>query len=131
MFVRVRDLRDREQVGLLMEKDDGMMDDWAIVRRVCVRFNKWREWGDKGSLKAGSVAGRKVRGTLVDTKGGNPGLASDTLDLDQCGQRPVWRSGSRTANTDGTGPSDCIGPEGRWRTVSRPKASDWASVLVV
>ena len=37
-------------------------------------------------------------GTPVGTKRENSGLARDTLDIDQCGKRPVWRGGSRRAD---------------------------------
>ena len=40
LFVKSVDARDREQVGLLLETDDGLMTDWAVVKRVCGRFDK-------------------------------------------------------------------------------------------
>ena len=56
------DVRDREQVGLLLETDDGLTADWALVKRVCGRFNKRREWVEKGSSGAGTIAARKLEG---------------------------------------------------------------------
>ena len=40
LFVKLVDARDREQVGLLLETDDGLTADWAVVKRVCGRFDK-------------------------------------------------------------------------------------------
>ena len=63
LFVKSVDARDREQVGLLLETDDGLTADWAVVKRVYDRFDKRREWVDKGSIGAGSVAARKLEPT--------------------------------------------------------------------
>ena len=60
LFVKSVDERDREQVGLLLKTDNGLTADWTVVKRVCSRFHKRREWVDKGSTGAGSVAARKV-----------------------------------------------------------------------
>ena len=60
LFVKSVDVRDREQVGFLLETDDGLTTDWAVVKRVCGRFDKRREWVDKGLTGASSVATRKV-----------------------------------------------------------------------
>ena len=60
LFVKSVDARDREQVGLLLETDDGLTADWAVVKRVCSHFDKRREWVDKGSMGAGSVVARKL-----------------------------------------------------------------------
>mgnify|MGYP000090671109 FL=1 len=40
LFVKFVDVRDREQVDLLLETDDGLTADWAVVKRVCGRFEK-------------------------------------------------------------------------------------------
>ena len=60
MSVKLVDARDREQVGLLL--DDGLTADWAVVKRVCGRFDKRRDWVDKDSSGAGTVATRKLQG---------------------------------------------------------------------
>ena len=52
-------------MGHLLETHDGLMADWAVVKRVCKRFDKRREWGDKGSSGVGSVAKRKSEGPLL------------------------------------------------------------------
>ena len=44
--------RDREQVGLLLETEDGLTTNWAAVKRVCGRFHKRREWADNGATGA-------------------------------------------------------------------------------
>mgnify|MGYP000350157927 FL=1 len=49
----------------MLETEDGLMADWAVVKRVCGRFDKRREWGDKGSSGVGSVAKRKSEGPLL------------------------------------------------------------------
>ena len=64
LFVKSVDERDQEQVGLLLETDDGLTADWAVVKRVCGRFDKRREWVDKGLTGAGSFAARKLEPTL-------------------------------------------------------------------
>ncbi len=35
LFVKAVDARDRDKVGLLLETDDGLTSDWAVVKRVC------------------------------------------------------------------------------------------------
>ena len=60
LFVKSVDAREREQVGLLLEIDDKLTADWAVVKRVCGRFDKRREWVDKGTMGAGSVSARTL-----------------------------------------------------------------------
>ena len=60
LFVKSVDERDRDQVGSLLETEDGLTADWAAVKRVCGRFDKRREWADNGATGAGSVAARKL-----------------------------------------------------------------------
>ena len=43
LFVKSVDARNREQVGLMLETDDGLTADWAVVKRFCGRFDKRRE----------------------------------------------------------------------------------------
>ena len=49
LFVKSVDERDREQVGSLLETEDGLTTDWAAIKRVCGHFDKWREWADNGA----------------------------------------------------------------------------------
>ena len=58
-FVKAVDVRDREQVVLLLETDDGLTTDWTMVKRVCARFDKRHEWGGKDSSLARLVLARK------------------------------------------------------------------------
>ena len=51
LFVKSVDALDREKVGLLLETDEGLTTDWAVVKRVCSRFDKRHEWSD-GAPKA-------------------------------------------------------------------------------
>ena len=64
LFVKTMDVRYREQVGLLLEMGDRLTGNWVVVKRDCDRFDKWREFGDKSSLGAGSVVARKVEGPV-------------------------------------------------------------------
>ena len=60
LFVKSVDVRDQEQVGLLLETDDKLTADWAVVKRVCGHFDKLREWVGKGSTGTGLVAESKL-----------------------------------------------------------------------
>jgi hypothetical protein len=40
LFVKSVDARDREKISLLLETDDGLTANWAVVKRVCSRFDK-------------------------------------------------------------------------------------------
>ena len=59
LFVKVMDARDRDQVSLLLETEDGLTTNWAVVKRFCSRFDKRREWGEEGSLAARHILTRK------------------------------------------------------------------------
>jgi hypothetical protein len=43
LFVKSVDARDREKIGLVLETDDGLTADWAMVKRVCGHFDKRRD----------------------------------------------------------------------------------------
>ena len=58
LFVKAVDALDREKVGLLLETDEGLTTDWAVVKGVCSRFDKRREWSDEGLLAMGLVSTR-------------------------------------------------------------------------
>ena len=47
-------------MGLLLETDDGLTTDWAVVKRVCGRSDKQRDWVEKDSSGPGTVAARKL-----------------------------------------------------------------------
>ena len=47
-------------MGLLLETDEGLTADWAMVRRVCGRFDKRREWRDEGSSASRPVSAKKL-----------------------------------------------------------------------
>ena len=53
LFIKSVDVLDREKVGLLLETDEGLTADWAVVKRVCGRFNKQHEWSDAGPSAGG------------------------------------------------------------------------------
>ena len=83
LFVKSVDVREWEQVGLLLETHDGLTTDWAVVKRLYNRFDKRCEWVDKGSTGSSRYPRRRK----------NPRLDRDRLNFDQRGQRLVWRSG--------------------------------------
>jgi hypothetical protein len=60
LFVKLVDARDREKIGLLLETDDGLTADWAVVKRVCARFDKRRDWAGADSVGAGAFPAKKV-----------------------------------------------------------------------
>ena len=60
LFVKSVDESDWDQVGALLETDDGLTTDLAAVKRACGRFDKRREWADNGATGSGSVATRKL-----------------------------------------------------------------------
>jgi hypothetical protein len=60
LFVKSVDARDREKIGLLLETDDGLTADWAVVKRVCGRFDKQRDWAEADSVGAGAATTKKV-----------------------------------------------------------------------
>ena len=68
LFIKAVDSRDREKVGLLLETDDGLTTDWAMVKRVCSRFDKRREWND-GSPSSGQTSTNSISETH-EPKGG-------------------------------------------------------------
>jgi hypothetical protein len=54
------DAGDREKIGLLLETDDGLTANWAVVKRVCGHFDKRRDWADADSVGASSIPAKKV-----------------------------------------------------------------------
>jgi hypothetical protein len=60
LFVKTVDVRDREKIGLLLETNDGLTADWAMVKKVCGRFDKRRDWADADSVGARAVPAKKV-----------------------------------------------------------------------
>ena len=43
-------------MGPLLETDEGLTIDWAVVKRVCNHFEKRREWSDQGLGAAAAAA---------------------------------------------------------------------------
>ena len=70
LFIKVVDARDREKVGLLFETDDGLTTFWAIMKRVCNRFDKRRKWNDGGSSSGQPYGGRMTEVPTGDEEGG-------------------------------------------------------------
>ena len=52
LFVRSFDLLNRGNVGLPLETNDGLTVDWAVVKGVCGRIDKRRDWKEKASSPA-------------------------------------------------------------------------------
>ena len=65
LFVKSVNALDRGSVGTVLETDDGLTTDWAMVKGVCSRFNKRREWGDEGPSISGPVVARKLEETFA------------------------------------------------------------------
>jgi hypothetical protein len=63
LFVKSVDAGDREKIGLLLETDDGLTADWAVVKRVYCRFDKRRDWAEKDLVGAGAATTKKVEAT--------------------------------------------------------------------
>jgi predicted metal-dependent enzyme (double-stranded beta helix superfamily) len=47
MFLQVVDIRDRKDVGVLMENtttDSGLIETWAKIKEIVTRYTKRRQW---------------------------------------------------------------------------------------
>jgi hypothetical protein len=64
LFVKSTAARDREKIGLLLETDDRLMADWAMVKTVCGRFDKRRDWADADSVGPGTFSAKKIEESL-------------------------------------------------------------------
>ena len=49
LFVKSFDLLDQDNVDLLLETNEGLKVDWAMVKGVCGWIDKHRDWKEKGS----------------------------------------------------------------------------------
>ena len=57
MFLKAVDVWDREKVVLLLEDDYGLIRNWSMVKKVCNRFVKRREWNDEVSSSSQTSMG--------------------------------------------------------------------------
>jgi hypothetical protein len=98
LFVKSVDARDREKIfGLLLETDNGLTADWAVVKRVCGCFDKRRDWAETDSVGAGAATTKKVKATPTARK-------EETRhwpDGDRLGQRPIRGFGAGGIDADG------------------------------
>ena len=46
-------------MGALLETDEGLTTNWAVVKGVCSRFDKRCEWSDQGLRATGAADGRR------------------------------------------------------------------------
>ena len=53
LFIKIVDALDRERVGPLLETDEGLMPDWAMIKGVCSCVEKRRDSNDTGSIGSG------------------------------------------------------------------------------
>jgi hypothetical protein len=60
LFVKSVDAKDREKIVLLLETDNGLTADWAVVKRVCCRFDKRRDWTETKSVGADTASTKKA-----------------------------------------------------------------------
>jgi hypothetical protein len=47
MFLRAMDMRDRKDLGVLMENtttDSGLVETWTEVKEIVARYNKRKQW---------------------------------------------------------------------------------------
>ena len=52
-------------MSLLLDTNDALTTDCAVVKIVCDRFDKRREWGDEGPSTSGPVVARKLEEPFV------------------------------------------------------------------
>ena len=93
LFINSVDPLYREKVGLFLEIDDGLTIDWAVVKRVCSRFDKRREWNDAGPLATGGIDSEMVERNMK--------VAQVWCGSDRRGQGPIQGRNSGRANEDG------------------------------
>jgi hypothetical protein len=60
LFVKSVDARNRQKIGLLLETDEELTADWAVVKRVCGRVDKRRDWAETDSVGAGAATTKRV-----------------------------------------------------------------------
>ena len=66
LFVKSFDFLIRDNVGLLLETNEGLTVDLAMVKEVCGLIDKWRNWTYKGSSVVGPTA--ETRAELAPTQ---------------------------------------------------------------
>ena len=115
LFVKSVHALDREKVALLLETDDGLTADWAVVKRVCARFDKRHEWSDEGSTTSGPVPARKLEEPVSVPAGKEE--TRNQLETGPASSRVVQGS-SGGAGANGARPPDCTSTEGQWRSTS-------------
>ena len=49
LFLKLVDVKDERELGLLLENEDGLIVDWAIVKTTCERFHKRRQWDNEST----------------------------------------------------------------------------------
>ena len=59
LFIKSVIEEDREKVGLLLKTDDGLTANWAVVKRVCGRFHKRRDWTNERETVAAPTVHKK------------------------------------------------------------------------
>ena len=90
MFLRAVDIRDRKDLGVLMENtttDSGLVETWAEVKEIVTRYNKRRQWLGEDERK-GDKTPRRMESTSSSSRGSRSQelKAEKTLDpttLDQ------------------------------------------------
>ena len=66
LFVKLFHLLDHNYVELLLETNEGLTVDLAMVKEVCGLIDKWRNWTYKGSSVVGPTA--ETRAELAPTQ---------------------------------------------------------------
>ena len=65
LFVKLFDLLDRNNVDLILETNEALTVDSAVVKGVCGRIDKRRDWTGEGSSAFGPTA--ETRAELAST----------------------------------------------------------------
>ena len=86
MFIKSVDKEDREKVGLLLETDEGLTTDWAVVKRVCSRFDKRQDSNNEGSSTTGATTWKKLEDPIpTPSEEMRPWLESGTTPINVAG----------------------------------------------
>ena len=71
LFLKAVDTKDRRELGSLLEDEsqpNGLVTNWAVVKRACNRLDKRREWLDEADVEKVQSARRKAPAAPEPTK---------------------------------------------------------------
>ena len=82
-FLKVVDMKDRRELGTLLEDDtqaNGLVADWTTVKRACNRLDKRRQWVDNTDLAGPSMEKTRQPKVVEPPKQSNP----EEMKIDDC-----------------------------------------------